>query len=630
MKFKNLLCSIALVGIAENSLIATEVEKLIGVVKMQRAEVYSKPLPYRKYIVDNYGLGMFIELESCDKYDWCKVVNKELYVSKSALGTMYVPAEAYDRNEPVFPKIDEERPVKSEAKELDKSEDAFFEQKEPQTKTASCIRLKHIDLDENDIFDLDSQNELFKDHYGQCIDSNRLRAILNDISRFYIDAGFITTKPYLHEQDILDGQLDISVLRGYVENIVDAETKESNWKIKTAFILQKGEILNLRDLETSLEMVNRVPSSDSRFEVIPGTSQGQSIVQIKENNALPYHLQLGVTGEEAINDSNPYLTALFSIDNLLNINDILSINYNGSKVQKDYQSTLGGEVNYSFPIGSYLIEYVWFMTTYDQAVLGINDVYDTNGETKGSTLRVSKILFRDQKNKLKLAGSLQYKDTKNYFSDVLIDVSSYKTTQLQIDLTHTYLQNWGQINTTYSFYKGTDWFGARNDSYYSSEIDNTSQAKLQFIKHTLDTNIFYAFLDQSYQINSNIHLQYSRDFLYDNNKLRIGSYYSVRGYSSSYYGNSGGYIKNDLSKTFYTDIAPYAFVAVSPYIGIDYGRVQCQSDNEDVCGALVGSTLGLKTNGEFVDTDFSWNKPLSKIDGLDLNTLFRFNINVKF
>ncbi|MDA3946724.1 MAG: POTRA domain-containing protein [Helicobacteraceae bacterium] len=611
-------------------MMADETEKFIGVIKIKSAKAYGKPLPDRKYVIGSYSLGTFVELESCDRYDWCKVSNQELYISKAALGTMYVPAEAYDRNAPVYPKIEGNRSVEPEAKEEKKYEEIPDKQKVPQTKVASCIRLKHIDLDENDILNHDSQDELFKDYYSQCIDSNRLKAILNDISRFYIDAGYITTKPYLKEQDVLDGQLDISVLRGYIENIVNAETKESNWKIKTAFILQKGEILNLRDLETSLEMVNRVPSSNSRFEIMPGTSQGQSIVQIKENDALPYHLQLGVTGEQAINDNNPYLTALFSIDNLLNINDILSINYNGSKVQKDYQSNLGGEVNYSFPIGSYLMEYVWFMTTYDQAVLGINDTYSTNGETKGSTLRISKIIFRNQKNKLKLAGSLQYKDTKNYFSDVLIDVSSYKTTQFQVDLTHTYLQNWGQINTTYSFYKGTDWFGARKDSFFNSEIDNTSQAKLQFTKYTLDTNIFYAFLDRSYQINSNIHFQYSPDYLYDNNKLRIGSYYTVRGYSSSYYGNNGGYIKNDLSKTFYTDIAPYAFTAISPYVGIDYGRVQCQRDNENICGALVGSALGLKTSAEHVDTDFSWNKPLSKIDGLNLSTLFRFNINVKF
>jgi len=49
-------------------------------------------------------------------------------------------------------------------------------------------------------------------------------------------------------------------------------------------------VLNLRDLETSLEMMNRVSSSQSKFEIVPGDKEGQSNIKIKTEKSSPYHL----------------------------------------------------------------------------------------------------------------------------------------------------------------------------------------------------------------------------------------------------------------------------------------------------------------------------------------------------
>ena len=490
----------------------------------------------------------------------------------------------------------------------------------------NCIELKKISLDENEILDYKTQERLFEKDIGKCLDKEVLNNILNSISKYYIDSGYITTKPYLKEQSILDGEIDISVSKGILEDIIEINATRSNSNIVTAFLFQKDEPLNLRDLETSLEMMNRVPSVDAKFEIKPGTTQGSSIVEIKSKKSFPIHLNIGVTGEGTVYDDKPYLTAILSIDNPLNLNDIFKFTNNGSSVQQDYQSQLGKEINYSFPLSSYLLEYIWYDFEYKQEVLGLNDTYVSSGKTVGSTFRVSKVVHRNQNNKLNIALSLLHKNTKNYFSDELIEVSSYKTTEAKIDLTHIFVQNWGQLISTYSFHKGTDWFGARNDSYF----DSSTKEKLQFSKHTLSTNLYYFFSDRSYQLNSNLHLQYSDDRLYDNNKLRVGSYYTVRGYQSSYYGDSGGYLKNDFLKTFYPDVYPNLLQTISPFIGLDYGYVECSQTNTIACGKLVGSAIGFKTDSKHLYTDFTWSKALSKIHNNDIDGLFRYNINLKF
>ncbi|WP_373003479.1 ShlB/FhaC/HecB family hemolysin secretion/activation protein [Sulfurimonas sp.] len=489
-----------------------------------------------------------------------------------------------------------------------------------------CIKLKQIDVDDSEILDAKTKDKLFEKYYGQCLEAATFKSIINSLSKYYIDSGYITTKPYLKEQSILDGQVDISVSKGIVEDIIDANTSKTNDKIKTAFVLQKDNPLNLRDLETSLEMMNRVPSTDAKFEIKAGTKHGSSIVEIKTKETFPLHLDIGATGEKNIYDDSLYLTAVVSLDNPLKINDILTFRNNGSSIQEDYQSSSGKELNYSFPIGSYLIEYIWFDFLYKQRVLGLNDTYISEGTTIGSTLKVSKILFRDKANKIKLALSLQHKNTKNYFSDALIDVSSYSTTLAQIDISHTYVKEWGQLISTYSFHRGMDWFGARNDSYFTGDTEE----KLQFTKHTLSEYLYYYLPDKTYQLNSNLHIQYSEDLLYDNNKLRVGSYYTVRGYESSYYGDTGGYLKNDLIKTFYPDLNPTYVETISPFVGLDYGHVSCQEKNRLACGDLFGSAVGFKTESRKVSTDFTLSRALTKVENSEIETLFRYNLNVKF
>jgi len=498
--------------------------------------------------------------------------------------------------------------------------------------TQQCVELNKIDLNDNDILNENQQQKLFKPYMGKCIDGKLLKAIIADVSSFYMTKGHITTRPYLKKQTIRDGQIDITVLKGTVEDIVDASTKESTAQIKTAFAFQKGHILNLRDLETALEMMNRPPSSEVKFELKPGDKPGASIVEIKSNETTPYHLKIGASGRKNLSDKNLYLTAELSIDNPLNINDILTFSYNGSRVQKEYQGSKGGELNYSFPIASYLVELVGSNFSYRQGVNGLNDTYLSNGDTSGLRLRVSKVLMRDQKNKFNVALSVYHKNTKNYFANQLIDVSSYKTTLAQIDLIHTYLQNWGRLTTVYSYYQGTDWFGSRADGYVSAEIDATTQAKLQFKKHSIDVNLLYYLTDRSYQITSNFHLQHTTDTLYDVDKLTVGSDYTVRGYlNRNLYGNNAWYSKNDMTKTWEVNLHPSLLQNVSVSVGFDYGQARCETDNQSSCGNIYGMAVGLSTQAKKLTTSFVWSRPLKKINNnFKLDDLFKFDVTWQF
>lgn len=359
-----------------------------------------------------------------------------------------------------------------------------------------CVRLQYLNIDANECITSAQNDAIIAAYKNQCITTETIQAIFKDITKLCLDKGYITTHPYIQEQNIKDGTLQISIQKGMIEDIVFEDETRSDWGINTAFIFQKGKLLNIRSLETSLEMINRVPSVDAEFAIVPGSKEGMSIVRIKTQTTLPYRFAIGAIGEKNTYDSNPFLFAEVSFDNPFGINDIFKFGYNGSRIQKDYQSSSGKELNYSFPIGSFLFEYIWFDFLYDQQIIGLNDVYVTSGKTKGSTFKINKILHRNQKSKLETALSLQYKNSKNYFSDQLLEVSSYKTTLALLDLKYSYRTDVAQLYALYSFTQGTDWFGARSDADVQAMSWQQNDAKLQFTKHNIDLNLFY-FIPQS-------------------------------------------------------------------------------------------------------------------------------------
>ena len=116
------------------SAFADEVDKrVVGIVKVSKANVQNRAVSDSRYIVDSYDLGTVVELDYCDKYDWCKLKEKNLYISKASLGVMSFTPEQLNN--------------------IDKAtQTQYTTEPKATTPTQKCMKLKHINLDENEIF----------------------------------------------------------------------------------------------------------------------------------------------------------------------------------------------------------------------------------------------------------------------------------------------------------------------------------------------------------------------------------------------------------------------------------------------------------------------------------------------
>jgi len=65
-----------------NENINTKKDYLIGRVKIPIANYRTKPYLNNKYLMGQYKKGTLLELESCIKYDWYKIKDQDLDITK--------------------------------------------------------------------------------------------------------------------------------------------------------------------------------------------------------------------------------------------------------------------------------------------------------------------------------------------------------------------------------------------------------------------------------------------------------------------------------------------------------------------------------------------------------------------
>lgn len=476
-----------------------------------------------------------------------------------------------------------------------------------------CRPLERVDVETSEILSAKRAQSLVSDFIGRCIDAPLTRELLAAISDDLIERGYITSRPYLSPQDISDGQIEIRILVGRLEKVIDAASGTGNSRLGSAFLLS-GEALNLRELEAALEVMQRLPSIDASFEIIPGSSPGASVVSVDSRERNRFRLELGANAQTELEEQ---LSLYFAADNPFDINDQLELRINDGETLETYQTNSSEEISYRFALGDYLVRLSRSDIEFEQRIQGIGGSFVSEGETVDESIRLDKGFARSQSGRWGFALTLERKDSKNFFDDELIDVSSFVTSQLQVELNHLWLRPWGQLSSYLILHRGLDAFGARDDDYFDRGDGGENQAKLQFEKSSLGGQLVYFLPPPGWRIDLNLHLQHSDDILYDNDKLSLGSPYTVRGYASALSGSNAGYLRSDVVKLLQTSREPLGdrglVKSIALSAGIDYGEVKCEADNPDSCGEIYGAGIGVQIWDANFSGTFSWGHPLKKI-----------------
>lgn len=106
-----------------------------------------------------------------------------------------------------------------------------------------------------------------------CFGGEGLGVLMKQVQNEIIDRGYVTTRVVTEEQDLRGGKLVLTVIPGKVRNTIVADSgsvpRFTPLHALTALTFDSGDLLNIRDIEQSLENLKRVPTAEANIEILP-------------------------------------------------------------------------------------------------------------------------------------------------------------------------------------------------------------------------------------------------------------------------------------------------------------------------------------------------------------------------
>jgi len=191
-------------------------------------------------------------------------------------------------------------------------------------------------------------------------------------------------------------------------------------------------MLNVRDIEQSLENLKRAPSADANIELVPSDKVGETDVVIQYKQRMPFHLTLGLDDSGTKSTGRLQGSATFSWDNVFTLNDIFYISGTRSfkRHSDDAQGDRGSKnigLYYSIPWKNYLLTLFGSRYTYHQTIAGAFESYTYSGESQQMKANLSRLISRGSQHKTYLNAGVWARKSANYLNDTEIQVQRRRT-----------------------------------------------------------------------------------------------------------------------------------------------------------------------------------------------------------
>lgn len=469
---------------------------------------------------------------------------------------------------------------------------------------------------------------------GMCLGSQGIRLISQMAQNSMITRGFVTSRVILpEEQNLQSGQLILQAQAGRIHEI---RYQGGRYLLNNALTIKSGQILNIRNIEQSLENLKRLPTIEADIQMEPARENNQTdLVITVSQRTIPLRLAF------SLDDSGSHSTGRYqggitlSVDNPLGLSDLFYANYNqdlgGKNSETDIDgdktgsSTNGYTLHYSVPMGNWLWSFNRSHYRYHQAIAGLTENYDYNGNSDNTDFGFNRLLYRDKQRKTSFGFKLWRRESHNFINDAEIEIQARRTGGWQASLDHReYIKNL-IVNLNLGYKRGT---GAGHSLAAPEEAFNEGTSRMKIM--TADLGIFWPFQlgKQNFGLDSSWHGQWNKTPLITQDQLSIGSRYTVSGFDGevSLMAPRGWYWQNNLAWSY----QPQHQV----YLGVDIGHIGTNALSPQLGQTLAGAVIGLKGQfqaGGALSYDLFVGKPIYKPQYFrTARTTGGFNLNYAF
>ncbi|WP_239068368.1 ShlB/FhaC/HecB family hemolysin secretion/activation protein [Aquipseudomonas alcaligenes] len=475
----------------------------------------------------------------------------------------------------------------------------------------SCFVINSIQLKGATLIPAVSQRELLKPFEKRCLGSGQLNELLKAITQYYIDAGYVTSRAYLPQQDLSDGELDVLVIEGRLEGL-DSSAIASERELAMAFPGQTGEPLNLRELEQLVDQLGRLPSRPALLELVPGAEVGGSRVQLKGEPTKPWRTTLSRHNDGDVSTGEQQWGLGLDWDSPLGLADQLSLRGGLDAVSDEFRHSDNQSLYYSLPYGWWTFSYSYNQSYYRNQAEGSGFVFEMDGESRTHTLRAERLLHRDALSKTSINAGISHLRTRNYIDDALIDVSSQRLSETQLGFNHGRRIGSAFVNADIGWQRGIGAFDAQREG---DPMPGVPVARYNKYSLTLSYLQPFQLWGESFSFDSLANGQWSEDVLYSPQRISIGGLSSVRGFKEqSLSGDSGGYWRNQLRWT-----RPVTWAPLQPYLqqygvafAYDLGVIHGDRYNPELKGRLSGNAFEFSARGQHLAASLTLARSLER------------------
>jgi hemolysin activation/secretion protein len=479
-----------------------------------------------------------------------------------------------------------------------------------------CFEIQTLSLTGASLLSAADQATIFKPFAGQCLGVGQLNQLLKVITNHYIARGYVTTRAYLPQQDLADGELDVIVVEGQLEGL-DSSALASGRELAMSFPGQAGSVLNLRELEQLVEQLNRLPSRQAQLELIPGEQVGGSRVQLQGQRSKPWRVSLARHNDGQASTGEQQWRLGLDWDSPLGLADQLNLRAGRDAVSDSFRHSHNQSLNYSLPYGWWSFTYSYSQSYYRTLNEANGFAFDLDGDSKTHALRAERVLHRDSLSKTAVNFGVSHLRTRNFILGDLIDVSSQRLSEAQLGFNHGRRIGSAFVNADIGWQQGIGAFDAQR-----SGDPHGGEPVAHYNKYSLTLSYLQPFQlwGESLSFDSLLSGQKSEDVLFSPQRISIGGLSSVRGFKEqSLSGDSGGYWRNQLRWRRAVSWAP-----LQPWVqeygvalAYDVGVIHGGRHNRELRGRLSGNALELSARGQHLAASLTLAQSLERPDAIE-------------
>jgi hemolysin activation/secretion protein len=473
-----------------------------------------------------------------------------------------------------------------------------------------AIAIKKINITGSTIFSEKDFAKITEPYINKSVTLTELFQLRSEITKFYVDKGYITTGAFIPPQKLIDGVVEVRVIEGELEEIkVTGASRLNPNYVRSRLALATRKPLNREKLLEALQVLQLNPLiKNLSAELAAGTRQGSSTLEVTIKEAKTFNAQISLDNSRSPSVGSFRRQVQLSQSNLLGFGDSVSAGYTNTDGSNSY------DLNYAVPInprnGTFAVSYGTSDNNVIEKPFNRLDI-ESNSRYYEFTLRQPII----QKPNRELAVGMALTNRESQASLLKGEVpfpgegadERGRTSVTALRL----FQEWTQRNSKQVFAMRSQFsigLDALNSTINNKSPDSNFYAwrgQAQWVRLLAPDTLLFVRGD----------LQFTDRPLVALEQFGLGGQSSVRGYRQDALLTDNGFLAStEVRLPIFRDKRSQTLLQVVPFI--DVGTVWNRSNRVKLeTNTLLSTGLGLRLQlGNQLNAQFDWGIPLISLD----------------